>query len=87
MIEIKSLIITWKSDVSNRMVEHKGSSGSRFYKENNVLGLTSRSQRESFKNIKSFPAALKIVNKRNKKKMLFATWGKELIFQAPKNEA
>lgn len=69
----RTLIITWKPDVLS-MVQHDGS------KHTFDKGLTSRSERETFRNIKSELAAKKIVGKRNKKEILFAQWEDEVIY-------
>jgi len=84
----RKLTITWKPDVLSN-VEHKGSyeRNKENYEEdfrnrilgNNYKGLTARSERETFRNIKSKEAAQKILRKRNRKEILFATYNNENI--------
>lgn len=72
----RTLIITWKPDVLT-MVQHKGS------RHTFDRGLTSRSERNTFRNIKSIASAEKIIGKRNKKEILFAQWEDEVIYTHP----
>jgi len=75
----KKLIITWKPDVLH-MVSHHGSVKKEehktvfhFYSDNNYKGKTARSEREVLR-CNSFEAANKILKKRNRKEILFATF-------------
>lgn len=43
---------------------------------------TARSERDSFKNIKTIEKAQKIVSKRNPHQILFATYNNEVIFSS-----
>ena len=85
----RNLVITYKPDVLS-MVEHDGSfkqDGNDWHKlmiqkfeGNNYKGLTSRSERESFKNIKTIKAAERIVSRRNKNEIIVAKWNNEVVF-------
>ncbi len=47
------------------------------------VGLTARSEREGFKNIKSKESAMRIVGRRNKNEILFANYNNEVIYPEP----
>lgn len=73
------LVITFKPDVLH-MIDHNGS-----FKEGDLVysdlkGATSRSERESFRNIKTKEKAQAIVSRRNPKQILVATYNKSAIF-------
>lgn len=69
----RKLIITWKPDVLN-MFQHKGS------KEVYPNGNTSRSERDSFRNIKTKESAERIINRRNKKEIIVAKWNDVVVY-------
>lgn len=79
------LTITWKPDVST-LFNHKGSfkKGDKYY--NYEKGKTSRSERESFWNVKTKEKAEAIVNRRNKNEILLAKYGESIIFSATEFE-
>lgn len=72
----RKLTITWKQDVLT-VVKHNGS-------RINYNGETSRSERETFRNVKSKEAALKILSRRKKKEIIFAAYNNETIYPAKK---
>ena len=74
------LIITYKPDVLH-MIEHNGSKevGKNGWIYNYDKGLTARSERESFRNIKTKEKAKAILNIRNRSQILVAKYGKEII--------
>jgi hypothetical protein len=83
----RKLIITWKPDVLS-MVDHNGSFKKKaednlypHLKSNNYKGMTARSERESFSNIRTKESAEKIVNRRNKKEILVAKYNNEIIYE------
>lgn len=87
----RKLIITWKPDVFH-MYEHNGSyEGKAPYaldEDTNKIvsmydyskGFTCRSERESFRNIKSIEKAQLLLTKRNTSQILFATYNNTVIF-------
>lgn len=86
----RTLIITWKPDVLN-MVDHYGSfkkkASDNLYphlRSNDYKGLTARSERDSFRNIKSKEAAEKIINRRNKNEILCAVYNDIIVYPTNK---
>lgn len=71
----RKLIITWKTDVSS-MVLHD----LRHLDTDGYKGITARSERDSFRNVKTIEKAQRIVSKRNPHQILFATYNNEVIF-------
>ncbi len=85
----RKLVITYKPDVLS-MLPHSGSwitdkeTGNVSFDK--WKGLTARSEREGFKNIKSKESAMRIVGRRNKNEILFANYNNEVIYPEPQEK-
>jgi hypothetical protein len=62
------------------MVEHNGSFNKKDFVIDNSKGRTSRSWRESFRNIKTVEKARAIVGRRNPKEIIVAKYNEQVIF-------
>lgn len=86
------LTIVWKPDVLH-MMKHRGSfeevkdeRGWPVRIDSNRLGLTARSETETFRNIKSLEAAKKILLKRDVRNIIVAKYNGEPIFVTPEKK-
>lgn len=84
----RKLIITWVPDVLH-MEPHNGSTVNKEQVKiypimhDNFKGKTCRSERDSFSNIKTIEAAEKILKKRNRSQIQFASYNNKVIFPFP----